>query len=303
VNNAKIRFLMGILTVPFWASSCLESGGGEVGSLRVTLSGEQGAKVGYPFTVDGETIGFVDGWSLRFDEVVVGVGDFRLRGADGEEAPLVADDVVASLRTDDPVAWEFEGLPARRWDRLSYALRVPSDGTRNLGGVPEATLARMRALGAALYVTGTATSAAGRAVTFELHLPDAVVADRCESGRDARPGVVVTPSARTDVELTVHLDHLFFDSLVVETAEMRFEALAAVADDGGRITLDALAAQPLADLRDATGAPLRDEAGALLVYDPGSAPLAAPTLREFVRASLWTVGHLDGEGHCEYARE
>ena len=297
------RFLTWILGIPFILASCLDSGDEGVGSLRVTLSGEEGAKVGYPFTVDGETIGFVDGWTLRFDEVVVGVAALRLRGADGDEAPFVADAVVASLRTEDPVAWEFEGVPARRWDRLSYALRVPPADARNLGGVPEATLARMRALGAALYVTGTATSAAGRTVSFELHLPDAVAADRCESGRDGRPGVVVAPSARTDVELTVHLDHLFFDSLVVETAEMRFEALAAVADDGGRITLDALAAQPLADLRDGAGMPLRDEAGALLVYDPGSAPLAAPTLREFVRASLGTVGHLDGEGHCDYARE
>jgi hypothetical protein len=295
--------MIGILAIQCGLFACAEPGTDEPGSIRVRISGEQGAKVGYPFESDGETIGFVDGWSLRFDEVVVGVAALRLSGADGDEAPVIADAVVASLRTEDPVAWEFEGVPARRWDRLSYALRAPADGTRNLGGVPEATLTRMRALGAALYVTGTATSAAGRVITFELHLPASVVADRCESGRDARPGVVVAPSARTDVELTVHLDHLFFDSLVVDTAEMRFEALAAVADAGGRITLDALAAQPLADLRDATGAPLRDESGALLFYDPGSAPLAAPTLREFVRASLWTVGHLDGEGHCEYARE
>ncbi len=103
--------------------------------------------------------------------------------------------------------------------------------------------------------------------------------------------------------MTVHLDHLFFDSLVVERAEMRLEALAAAADADGRVTLDALSAQPLADLRDTAGAPLRDASGAPVLYDPGSAPLAAPTLREFVRASLSTVGHLDGEGHCAYARE
>ena len=296
-------FVLLALLLTFPLSACTGADDGGTGTLRVTLSGEQGAKVGYPFTVDGETVGFVDGWSLRFDEVVVGVAALRLRAGDGDEAPLDVDHVVASLRVDDPVAWEREGVPARRWDRVGYALRAPSPGARILGGVPEATLARMRALGAALYVRGSATSAAGRAIAFELHLPDAILADRCESGRDGTPGVVVTPGARTDVALTVHLDHLFFDSLVVERAEMRFEALAAAADADGRVTLDALSAQPLADLRDTAGAPLRDASGAPVLYDPGSAPLAAATLREFVRASLSTVGHLDGEGHCAYARE
>ncbi len=149
-------FVLLALLLTFPLSACTGADDGGTGTLRVTLSGEQGAKVGYPFTVDGETVGFVDGWSLRFDEVVVGVAALRLRAGDGDEAPLDVDHVVASLRVDDPVAWEREGVPARRWDRVGYALRAPSPGARILGGVPEATLARMRARSARRSTSGAA---------------------------------------------------------------------------------------------------------------------------------------------------
>jgi len=277
-----------------------ETGGN--GSLRVRLSAEQGAKVGYPFTADGETIGFVDGWSLTFDTVVAGVGGLRLRTASGEEAVVDVDDVVAELQVEDPLAWTLEGIPARRWDRVSYDLRVPPVGARNLGAVSETTLARMRTLGAALYVAGTATPATGSAVTFELYLPDAVAADRCLSGLDDTDGVVVAANTVNDVELTLHLDHFFFDSLA-DDAVMRFEAIGAAANATNQVTLDDLTTQSLTDMRNTAGDPLVDEAGAPIVYDPGAAPLAAQTLREFIRANARTVGHFNGEGHCDYSVE
>ena len=272
------------------------------GSLRVRISGEQGAKVGYPFTADGETIGFVDGWSLTFDTVVAGVGGVRLRTASGEEAVVDVDDVVAELRVEDPLAWTLEGIPARRWDRVSYDLLVPPVGARNLGAVSETTLARMRTLGAALYVAGTATPATGAAVTFELYLPDAVAADSCVSGLDETNGVIVAANTVNDVELTLHLDHFFFDSLT-DDAVMRFEAIGAAANLTNHVTLDDLTTQDLTELRNTAGSPLIDEAGAPIVYDPGAAPLAAQTLREFIRANARTVGHFNGEGHCDYSVE
>lgn len=272
------------------------------GSLRVRISGEQGAKVGYPFTADGETIGFVDGWSLTFDTVVAGVGGVRLRTASGEEAVVDVDDVVAELRVEDPLAWTLEGIPARRWDRVSYDLLVPPVGARNLGAVSETTLARMRTLGAALYVAGTATPATGTAVTFELYLPDAVAADSCVSGLDETAGVIVAANTVNDVELTLHLDHFFFDSLT-DDAVMRFEAIGAAASATNHVTLDDLTTQDLTELRNTAGTPLIDEAGAPIVYDPGAAPLAAQTLREFIRANARTVGHFNGEGHCDYSVE
>jgi len=272
------------------------------GSLRVRISGEQGAKVGYPFTADGETIGFVDGWSLTFDTVVAGVGGVRLRTASGEEAVVDVDDVVAELRVEDPLAWTLEGIPARRWDRVSYDLLVPPVGARNLGAVSETTLARMRTLGAALYVAGTATPATGTAVTFELYLPDAVAADSCVSGLDETNGVIVAANTVNDVELTLHLDHFFFDSLT-DDAVMRFEAIGAAASATNHVTLDDLTTQDLTELRNTAGTPLIDEAGAPIVYDPGAAPLAAQTLREFIRANARTVGHFNGEGHCDYSVE
>jgi hypothetical protein len=272
----------------------------ETGDVRVRVSGEEGAKLGYPFTVEGETIGFVDGWTMTFTKVVASVGGLRLRAAGGEEAPVTTDDVVVGLTTEDPLAWTLEGVPARRWDRVSYRLVVPPAGARLVGGATADDAARLRALGAVLLLAGTARrTSGGDTYTFELFAPEAVEASACVSGFDGTDGVVVPAGGTVDVELTLHLDHFFFDTLVGD-ADMRFEAMAATADADRHITFDGLAAQDLTDLRDTAGMPLRDEAGAPIVYDPGSAPLPAQDLREFVRFATRTVGHFNGEGHCEY---
>ena len=102
-------------------------------------------------------------------------------------------------------------------------------------------------------------------------------------------------SSVAETELTFHLDHVFFDSLGDREPVMRFDAWAAAAGDDARVTLEDLAAQPLADLRGVDGEPLG------VAYDPGPTPLPSSDLRAFVIASITTVGHLDGEGHCAYA--
>jgi hypothetical protein len=282
------------------AGGCAGDDAAAPGAVRVRISGEQAAKVGYPFTVDGETVGFVDGWTLAFTKVVASVGGLRLRTASGDEASASVDHVVVSLTTDDPLAWTLEGVPARRWDRVSYRLIVPPAGARLLGGATEDDAARLRAAGATLLVAGTARrESGGETYTFELFSPDPVEAGACVSGFDGTDGVVVPAGGTADVEITLHLDHFFLDTLVGD-AKMRFEAIAATADAERHVSFDRLAMQDLTDLRDTAGRPLVDESGAPVVYDPGSTPLAAPNLREFVRVASRTVGHFNGEGHCEY---
>ncbi|MEZ4252173.1 MAG: hypothetical protein R3B99_28500, partial [Polyangiales bacterium] len=103
-----------------------------------------------------------------------------------------------------------------------------------------------------------------------------------------------------DAQITVHLDHLFFDTFATEDASMRFDPMAAVAGVDG-LVLDDLARQSTTDVRNAEGEPLLVD-GSPLVYDPGDLVLDTPTLRDFVRAAATTVGHFQGEGHCDYVR-
>ena len=84
-------------------------------------------------------------------------------------------------------------------------------------------------------------------------------------------------------QLTIHGDHLWYDSLSAEDAEVRGQHIAAAdADDDDVITQAELAAVPVAP----TG------------LDVG--PYSTVTdLGAYVRFLTQTVGHIDGEGHCQ----
>jgi hypothetical protein len=91
---------------------------------------------------------------------------------------------------------------------------------------------------------------------------------------------------------------LFFDSYADDEAELRFEAMAAVAPQTGPLTLEHLAEQDnLSDPFGSEGEPLD------FAYDPGSSFDPVPeSLREYVIAAATTTGHWNGEGHCRYRR-
>lgn len=274
----------------------LACGGNDgVGTVRVSLSGEEASREGFPV---GD-IAFVDGWSLDFERVIVSLVDVRIASSDGDEAAIEVDPIVADLHLGEPVAWTFEGVPAQRWDRISYHFGPPTAASRRVGTVDEATVTSMIAGRHALHVEGVA-SRGEETVPFAFALDLDVDATRCESA-DGTEGLVVREATFTDAQLTIHLDHLFFDSYATDEPAMRFDAMAAVVGDDDLLTLDDLQAQSTTDVRDADGAPIL-VGGSPLLYDAGDLPLDAPNLRDFVRAAAITVGHFQGEGHCDYAR-
>ncbi len=92
----------------------------------------------------------------------------------------------------------------------------------------------------------------------------------------------VTSSSPGTFQITVHADHFFYDSLVADDPEVVFQALAdADADNDGTITREEL-----------------EQAG-LGAYDPGSAN-EVDNLWTWLEAQSATLGHVDGEGHCDF---
>lgn len=270
------------------------------GSVRVSVSGEEASLGGYPVDLGGETIAFEDGWTLQFERVLVSLTDFTLATADGDSlAPEGA--VVADLHLGMPLGWEMEGVPAQRWDRVSYRIAPPGADSQLLAGTDPAVVETMRANGWSMLVEGAAQHD-GETVRFSLGLPLAIRNDACQSGVDGTDGIVVTNGGVTEAEVTIHLDHLFFDTYANDEASMRFEPYAAVAT-GGVMTLDSLATQELASPVDRAGATIADAGGAPVVYDPGPLTLAERNLRGYVLAAASTVGHFNGEGHCDYSVE
>ena len=125
-------------------------------------------------------------------------------------------------------------------------------------------------------VAGVATRA-GESKTFDWVFEEATRYDRCETV------TVVADSSEGTFQITVHADHFFYDSLVSEDPQVLFQAMAdADADVDGEITQAELGATDIGP------------------YDPGSEG-GVDDLWAWLVAATRTLGHVDGEGHCEAA--
>lgn len=297
-----------VLAIAVVIAACSGESGGS-GSVSLRVSGEGAAKSGYPYVKNGAEIRFADGWSVRFSKYLVSVGQLRLAGADDRVAFESSDVFVTDLHQGDPVIQTAAGLDARRWERLSFRVVAPPPDAKTIGDVAPEDLARMQRDGLNYWIEGTAeregTDGRGtskRAVSFAWGLANPTRATNCTNGVDGTEGLVVRNNADAEAEITFHLDHLFWDTLGTEVAKLRFEAIAAAAGEDGVVRFEDLAKQPLADLRDRAGEPLRDETGARLVYNPGSVPLADQSLRAFMLAASAGQVHLNGLGLCTVTR-
>ncbi len=286
-----------ILAIALASAACTDDGSVGAGTLVIAISGEEASRGGYPVGSGDEVIAFEDGWTLEFQKVVVSLANFTLKTSDGEDAALESGAIVADLHQGEPELWKFEDVPARRWDRVGYRYTPPSERTARANEVEATDLERMANMGWSLYIEATAQHGE-RNVRLQFGFPLEVEMSRCIDARDETDGVVVEAGGVNEAQITVHLDHLFFDSYATDEAALRFEPMAAVAQESGLLQLEDLRQQDnLSDLVDAEGQPLD------LAYDPGSSFDPVPdNLEQYVMAAATTTGHWNGEGHCVYER-
>ncbi|MEY4582471.1 MAG: hypothetical protein RL701_7174 [Pseudomonadota bacterium] len=293
LTNKQLRLVLGLPLLAAVAVSCTS---GE-GALTIKISGEEAAQSGYPVGSGDDQIAFEDGWTLEFSKVLVALADFELKTAQGDEATLDADPIVADLHTGEPQLWKFAAVPAQRWDRVGYRYAPPTDATRHADEVSASDVALMHNEGYSFYIEGTAHKD-NKQVAIAWGFPFTVQLTHCENGVDNTDGLVVLDRVENSAQITVHLDHLFFDQWVTTDQHLRFDAMAAVAPADGPLTLKDLAQQDnLSRLQGADGKPLG------LAYDPGSTFKPVPkNLEEYVIDAATTTGHWNGEGHCVYTR-
>lgn len=89
-------------------------------------------------------------------------------------------------------------------------------------------------------------------------------------------------------EITIHGDHLFYDDLFSETPNVAFDLIAAADKDGDGVITE-LELRKL-DIR----AQDRYQVGDLT---------AITDLWSFIEQQTTTLGHFNGEGHCDSTRE
>lgn len=189
-----------------------------------------------------------DGWAVEFTRFVVEVADVRVAGTD----------IPVESRVDLTFASRGAG------HELGSAAVASGDHTGS-----SFTLTRVEIEGSAQRGT--------EVKQFNWVFEQPTRYEACEAT------TTVPDGGTAGFQITVHADHLFYDSLVAEEPQLLVQPLAdADADDDGAITQAELAATDIG------------------AYDAGSED-GIDDLWAWLTAQSRTLGHADGEAHCQVA--
>lgn len=259
------------------------------GTVRVSVWGEEYIQDMIP-PVMGAEAGIENGWTVRYTKFLVNLGAVRLAtSASAAPSGTLAGFRVFDLHTltGPLVIGTFSNVSAVRQADVGYAL-APVDASSSAGNATAADVTLMRAGSYAVYVEGTASKAGVADVRFRWGFTGRTDFSDCHDSTE-QPGVAVPTSGTASMQLTLHGDHLFYDDLQSPDARLRFDAIAAADANGDReVTLDELGAVQLTTLP-------------MTQYSTGPLPNVR-TLRDFVTHLVSTVGHFNGEGHCQERR-
>lgn len=267
--------MLALSTFPLLAMAC---GDDEelVGSITATAYGEEFIEEGIPASV------FADGWAVQFDKFVVSIGDPKAKA--GEGAKEVGDPgmyLVDLAQPSNGEGYAFATFDAFAGTYDHYGYRIAPSGDAVAINASEADAAAMKQRGYSIWVQGTATKG-GVEKSFDWGFSLKLAHAHCDVMETIRDQAIT-------VQSTIHADHLFYDDAVSEDPNVAFELIAtADADDDGTITTDELAAT---DIRAQT----RYQVGSR--RDPHGN--AITNLLQYIELQATSLGHLNGEGHCE----
>jgi hypothetical protein len=302
-----------LLVSIFILSAC---GGDSDSTLRVALQAEDTITEGLEAGDGDEAI--TDGWAAQFEQYAIVLGQIELAESSDPANVAGSSDFFAFDLVQAPPAgetlWQIEGVDATRY-AFAYQQAIATDATFN-ANLAEADFTQMVSEGCTYLIEGSITQAGGRtcppsdeavpagasadadgcyaneSVSFNLCASSPIRYGPCEL--DGMEGVVVSGDG-SDVALTIHGDHIFFNGFPEgeEGGVMRQAQWLADCDLNldGEVTQAELESVQLADL------------AAVADFELGGAP-AVPgggTLDnawDYVRTQLATQGHLGGEGEC-----
>jgi hypothetical protein len=248
----------------------------EAGTITASVYGEEFIEEGIPADA------FSDGWSVAFDKFVVSIGN--VAGKAGEGATEVGDAAFRLVDLAQPSGGEgFElatfAAPGGSYDHYGYQLRSEAAATAVNVAAGDQTM--MTAGGFSIWVKGSATKGAVTK-TLDWGFTMKLTYAHCDLAATVDGGNV-------RAQATIHADHLFYDDAIAEEPNVAFQIMAdADANGDNAVTLAELAA---VDIRGQA----RYQVGSL--KDP--AGNAITNLRQYVEHQVVTLGHINGEGHCE----
>lgn len=300
-----------MLRSSLWLALALAGCAEPTGQLTVYLEAEDTITDG--LDPGGAEENIQDGWTVRYDAFVAALGEVHVaRRATGESrASTVRLVVDLAAITDASLPLDtFPAMTTARWDVLGYEALTPRATDTRHDSVSQSDFDAMVAGGCTYLVTGTIARADGESCTpgttacvpesevhFRLCVPAPVAYGPCSSP-DGMPGVAVAASGTSNAQLTIHGDHLWFDSFPSGTEGTTSRLAQWMADcdldHDGTATQAELEQVRAADLF--TSARGYSLAGAFSFDGRGIV-----TAWDFARAQLATSGHFMGEGECPRA--
>jgi hypothetical protein len=271
---------------------------GPTGDVRIDLEAEDTISRGLASGTSEEDV--IDGWSVTYTQFIATIGDVRIARSATSTMQHRPTRTVVDLRSlpasGFPLA-SFASLEVARWDVLDFTTPPASVDAVRDASVSPADLDEMIAGGCTFLIAGVLTDASETSVAFHLCIPADTGYGPC-STPDGMSGIAVVPSATTPAHITIHGDHLWFDSFpsgAEAIVERRAQWMVDCDHDhDGHVTEAELRATPAARVLttthhyDLAGAPTVDGHGIQTAWD-------------FVRAQMSTVGHFQGEGECPWA--
>ncbi|TVQ92161.1 MAG: hypothetical protein EA397_07315 [Deltaproteobacteria bacterium] len=248
--------------------------GQDSGEVRIVAWGEEAATVGYRASQ-------TDGWDITLDHFISAPARFALSDRARESEVEVVDTawVIDWTEWPEPAPLDVRVLPAERY-RVGFDMVVPSLEHGVVGQVDADVVALMHEQGWAHHLAGSATDGE-TTVTFAWGFDNPTRNTECRNGEDRTDGVAIPPDGVARAQVTMHIDHVFWNTLRTEESPLAFSAIAlADADGDGDVTIEELAAVSVL------------EAG----YE--TAGVQVDDLYAFIRYSLARASHFNGEGLC-----
>lgn len=214
--------------------------GPDEGNLSVTVYGESFIEDGIP----GEEVS--DDWAIHFDSFLVDVEDVRV----GTTPVVPLESPVELAKRSAGQGHQVGTILLEQGDYADWSF----------------TVSRVSVVGSA--ARGSTSK------HFEWTFEEAVQYGDCETVS------TVEADASATFQITMHADHLFYDSLVAAEPKLSFQLLADADTDGDD---------------DITRAEL--SAADIGAYDPGSED-GVDELWSWLTAQARTLAHVNGEGHC-----